>query len=481
MNTPEIIHELIRAVGVLADKHGYEAYIVGGYVRDTILKRPVTDFDVMVIGDGIDFAEKVADHFHIRTLVVYRHFGTAMLPMGEEHGDLKIEFVGARSESYREDSRNPEVRPAGLQSDLSRRDFTINALALSINQKTFGVIHDLFHGMDDINRRIIRTPLDPDMTFSDDPLRMMRAVRFASQLQFTIDEPTFDGVRRNAERLKIISQERITAELLKILASPKPSVGFELCYESGILDVILPELAALAGVEPQQGYLHKDVFRHTLKVLDHLAAMNDSPPLRFAALMHDIGKPRTKKFLPGSGWTFHGHEDVGARMVTGIGRKLKLPNDFTDYASKIVRLHMRPIQLVDEIVTDSAIRRLIFESGNDVDELLALCRADITSGNKDRVRQYLSNFEHVLTRVREVEEKDRLRAFQPPVRGDEIMRLFSLPPCKKVGQLKQLVEDAILDGIIPNEYEAALAYLMENKDRVLKSDETLPDGDSKNK
>ncbi len=474
MIQPDNIRNLIQQIGELADRYSAEAYIVGGYVRDTILKRPVNDFDIMVIGDGIAFAEKTAEHFHIRTLVVYRNYGTAMLPMGEPHGNVKIEFVGARSESYDRDSRNPHVTPADLHSDLSRRDFTINAMAMSVNRETFGTIYDLFRGMDDLNRKIIRTPLDPDMTFSDDPLRMMRAVRFASQLQFTVDESTLTGIQRNASRLSIISQERITDEFLKILSSPQPSVGLDLCYSTGILEVILPELAALAGVEPQQGYFHKDVFRHTLKVLDHLAAMSDSLPLRFAALMHDIGKPRTKKFITGSGWTFHGHEDVGARMVGGIGKKMKLPNDFIDYASKIVRLHMRPIQLVDEIVTDSAIRRLIFESGEAVDDVLTLCRADITSGNRDRVQQYLRNFEHVLNRVREVEEKDRLRAFQPPIRGEEIMTLFNLPPCRKVGQLKQLIEDAILDGLIPNEYPAAFDYLMKNKDIVLLQKDDIP-------
>lgn len=475
MNNPSPtsqLEPLIRQIGQIADREGLEAYIVGGFVRDTILRRPVTDFDVMVIGDGIAFAEAVARYYGIRTLVVYKNFGTAMLPMGEAFGHVKIEFVGARGESYEPDSRNPKVHPADLKTDLSRRDFTINALALSINSSTFGMIHDLFHGMDDLNRRLIRTPLDPDVTFSDDPLRMLRAIRFASQLQFTVDPEAIDSISRQVERLAIVSQERITDELLKILASPQPSVGLELAYRTGILQVILPEVAALAGVESQQGYQHKDVFRHTLRVLDQLAMVSDSLPLRFAALMHDIGKPRTKKFIPEFGWTFYGHEEVGSRMVSGIGKKLKLPNDFIEYAAQMVRLHMRPIQLVDEEVTDSAIRRLLFESGEHADDLMMLCRADITSGNKDRVQQYLKNFDHVVQRMSEVEEKDRLRAFQPPVRGDEIMRLFNLPPCRKVGQLKKLIEEAILDGIIPNEYEAALAYLMAHKDQVLNSEES---------
>ncbi len=466
----DIIHDVLNEVGRLADRHRFEAYVVGGFVRDTILNRPVSDFDVMVIGDGVRFAEIVAAHYGIRTLVTYKHFGTAMLPMGERYENLKIEFVGARRESYRAESRNPSVEPADLPDDLSRRDFTINALAQSINAETFGAVIDLFGGRRDIEQKIIRTPLDPAETFSDDPLRMLRAIRFAAQLQFTIDPVTFQGIKDHAERIGIISQERITDEMMKILASAKPSTGFELLLDSGLLERIFPELAALAGVETQQGYMHKDVFRHTLKVLDHLSAATDDLRLRFAALLHDIGKPRSKKFLDGAGWTFHGHEDIGARMVIGIGKKLKLPTDFFNYASKMVRLHMRPIQLVDEEVTDSAIRRLIFESGEDVDQLLLLCRSDITSGNKERVKQHLKNFDHVLRRVREVEEKDRLRAFQPPIKGDEIMKMFNIPPGKKVGRLKQLIEDAILDGLIPNEYQAAYDYLMLHKDEILNSD-----------
>lgn len=466
--THEWIQNTIREIGELADRMGLEAYVVGGYVRDSLLKRPLSDFDVMTVGDAIALAEAFAEKKGISTVVVYRNFGTAMVPLPLEGSNAKIEFASARRESYDRDSRKPHVLPADLQSDLARRDFTINTLAMHINAATFGRIEDPFDGRGDLDRQILRTPLDPDQTFSDDPLRMMRAVRFAAQLQFTVDPATLDGIRRNAARLEIVSQERITEELLKMLGSDKPSVGFYLMQDTGLLDVVLPELGALAGVEQQKGFLHKDVFKHTLKVMDNICEMTTDVRLRFAALMHDIGKPRTKRFIEGTGWTFHGHEDVGHRMVKGIGKKMKLPTDFIDYASKMVRLHMRPIQLVDEEVTDSAIRRLIFDSGQEVDDLLTLCRADITSGNKERARRHLKNFDHVLQRVREVEEKDRLRAFQPPIKGEEIMRLFGIPPGKKVGQLKKLIENAILDGVIPNEYQAAYDYLMRHKDEILK-------------
>ncbi|MCK6542962.1 CCA tRNA nucleotidyltransferase [bacterium] len=467
------MEELIKKIGAVADAEQIEAFVVGGYVRDRILGRNVTDFDVMVIGDGVRFAEHVAKAFRLQTLVVYENFGTAMLPMGEKYDHLKVEFVGARKESYRHDSRKPLVEVGDLQSDLSRRDFTINALAMRINAQDYGVILDLFNGRADLDKKILRTPLDPDETFSDDPLRMMRAVRFASQLQFTIDPITYDGICRNAQRIAIVSQERITDEFLKILGSPKPSVGLYLLESTGLLAIIFPELTWLSGVEQQQGYLHKDVFKHTLKVVDNIAEMTNDLRLRFAALVHDIGKPRTKRFVEGIGWTFHGHEDVGSRMARGIGKKLKLPNDFWLYVSKLVKLHMRPIQLVDEGVTDSAIRRLLFDSGADFDDLLTLCRADITSGNKERAKRHLENFQRVLDRARDVEEKDRLRAFQPPIRGDEIMQMFGLPPGPTVGALKKIIEEAILEGIIPNEYQAAYDHLMAHKDEVLQSAENM--------
>ncbi|HMW33536.1 MAG TPA: HD domain-containing protein [bacterium] len=467
------MEELIKKIGAVADAEQIEAFVVGGYVRDRILGRKVTDFDVMVIGDGVRFAEHVAKAFRLQTLVVYENFGTAMLPMGEKYDHLKVEFVGARKESYRHDSRKPLVEVGDLQSDLSRRDFTINALAMRINAQDYGVILDLFNGRADLDKKTLRTPLDPDETFSDDPLRMMRAVRFASQLQFTIDPITYDGICRNAQRIAIVSQERITDEFLKILGSPKPSVGLYLLESTGLLAIIFPELTWLSGVEQQQGYLHKDVFKHTLKVVDNIGEMTNDLRLRFAALVHDIGKPRTKRFVEGIGWTFHGHEDVGSRMARGIGKKLKLPNDFWLYVSKLVKLHMRPIQLVDEGVTDSAIRRLLFDSGADFDDLLTLCRADITSGNKERAKRHLENFQRVLDRARDVEEKDRLRAFQPPIRGDEIMQMFGLPPGPTVGALKKIIEEAILEGIIPNEYQAAYDHLMAHKDEVLQSAENM--------
>ncbi len=461
------MERLIKEIGRIADKEGFEAFVVGGYVRDLILRRPIQDFDVMVIGDGIAFAEKVAAQLKIQTLVVYHNFGTAMLPLGANYAHRKIEFVGARRESYHAESRNPVVVPADLQSDLSRRDFTVNAMAMRINEGHYGEIEDHFNGRQDLEDKVLRTPLDPDETFSDDPLRMMRAIRFASQLQFIIEDNTFQGIRRNAARIGIISQERITDEFIKMMTSNKPSVGLGLLHETGLLQYIMPELAALNGVEQQQGFLHKDVFKHTLKVVDNISESTNDVRLRFAALLHDIAKPRTKKFIDGIGWTFYGHEEVGSRMVKGIGKKFKLPTDFYTYVSKIVKLHMRPIQLVDEGVTDSAIRRLIFDSGEDIDELLTLCRADITSGNKERAKKHLANFENLLVRVREVEEKDRLRAFQPPIRGDEIMSMFALPPGKMVGALKKMIEEAILEGVIPNEYQAAYDYLMQHKDEVL--------------
>lgn len=464
------MESLIREIGRIADKEGIEAFVVGGFVRDQLLNRAVKDFDVMVVGDGVAFAEKVAEAFSIAAPVVYRHFGTAMLPMGDAYDQVVVEFVGARRESYRRQSRKPDVEAADLPSDLARRDFTVNALAMSINAATYGTIIDHFGGRDDLVKKILRTPLNPDVTFSDDPLRMMRAVRFAAQLEFTIDGPTFEGIRRNAARIGIVSQERVTDEFLKIMSSRRPSIGLELLHEGGLLAFVLPEVGALNGVEQQQGFLHKDVFKHTLRVVDNMAESSDDVRMRLAALMHDIGKPRTKRFVDDVGWTFHGHEDVGSRMVRGIGRKMKWPGDMTEYVSKLVRLHMRPVQLVHDGVTDSAIRRLIFDSGDDVDELLRLCRADITSGNKERVKRHLLNFERVLERVRDVEAKDRLRAFQPPIRGEEIMALFGLGPGKKVGALKKLIEEAILEGLIPNEHDAAYRYLMDHKGEVLNND-----------
>jgi putative nucleotidyltransferase with HDIG domain len=456
-------NKILTTIGALADQHNFEIYVVGGFVRDFFLKRDRSEMDFVIVGDGIKFAELLAKHLHLSKPTVYRHFGTAMLKWDE----MQLEFVGARKESYRGDSRKPQVEPADLPADLSRRDFTINAMAFALNAENFGALVDPFDGMKDLQARLLRTPLEPSTTFSDDPLRLMRGIRFATQLDFTIAEKTFKGMREMRERLRIISQERITDELLKIMAAPKPSTGFRLLDEAGVLEIIFPEFVALKGVEEYKGYFHKDVFNHTLMVLDNLAAMSDKLPLRLAALLHDIAKPRTKAFIPGKGWSFHGHEDVGARMLPAIFNRLRLSNDWLKYVQKLTRLHLRPIALTEEECTDSAYRRLLFQAGEDLEDLLMLCRADITSGNVKRRERHLANFDFVVKRLNEVEEKDRMRAFQSPVRGDEIMQVCGLTPGPLVGKLKSAIEDAILDGKIPNEQEAALAYLLEIKDDVV--------------
>lgn len=460
---------ILRTIGALADQHQVEIYIVGGFVRDFFLKRARgvfsadrSEMDFVIVGDGIKFAELLAKHLHLPKPTVYRNFGTAML----KWDDLQLEFVGARKESYRGDSRKPSVEPADLPADLSRRDFTINAMAFALNAEKFGALVDPFDGMKDLNDKLLRTPLEPGTTFSDDPLRLMRGIRFATQLDFKIEENTFNGMREMRERLRIISQERITDELLKILAAPKPSSGFRLLDDAGVLEIIFPEFVTLKGVEEYKGYFHKDVFNHTLMVVDNLAAVSDKIPLRLAALVHDIAKPRTKAFIPGKGWSFHGHEDVGARMLPAIFNRLRLPNDWLKYVQKLTRLHLRPIALTEEECTDSAYRRLLFQAGEDFEDLLMLCRADITSGNAKRRERHLANFDFVVKRLNEVEEKDRMRAFQSPVRGEEIMQVCGLTPGPLVGKLKSAIEDAILDGQIPNEHEAALAYLLSIKNSV---------------
>ena len=456
-------HRVVRRVGQLADDLGLGVYAVGGYVRDLLLGRPSKDIDFVVVGDGVAFARKVAKALGARTVIVYERFGTASIP----YRGYNLEFVTARAESYREDSRKPEVRQASLETDLARRDFTINAIALGIRASDLGVILDPFDGLGDLQRRIIRTPLDPIETFHDDPLRILRAIRFATQLEFHIERRTKEAIRSERQRLRIVSQERITDELLKILAARRPSIGFRLMAETGVLDVILPEVSALRGVEQIGRYHHKDVFEHTLKVVDRVARVAEDLRLRYAALMHDIAKPRTKAFKEGVGWTFHGHDEIGARMIRDISRRLKLPNDFSRYAEKLTRLHLRPIALVEEGVTDSAIRRLIVQAGDDLQDLLTLCRADITSRNPERVRRHLANFDRLVKRIHEVEEKDRMRAFQSPVRGDVIMQVCNIPPGPLVGKLKKMIEEAILDGRIPNEYDAAYQYLLQIKDEVL--------------
>ena len=459
----EITNPYLLHVGSIADEHGVEAYVVGGFVRDILLGRVGKDADVVIVGDAIAFARTVGETLRWNRIVVFERFGTAMIPLEEG----KIEFVTARTESYSKDSRKPVVESASLRSDLSRRDFTVNTLAASINKKNFGKIEDPFDGEQDIRDGVLRTPLEPDQTFDDDPLRIMRAMRFAAQLQFTIEEKTLDAMRKMRQRLRIVSQERITDEFLKILASPKPSIGLKLLYDTGTAEVVFPELRDMAGVEQRKDHHHKDVFLHTLQVVDNISATTENVWLRFVALVHDIAKPRTKAYQEKVGWTFHGHEEVGARMMKGIFRRMRLPMEHLPYVEKLVRLHLRPMVLVEETITDSAVRRLAFEAGDAIDDLMMLCRADITSKNPNRAAKYARNYDLVVQKIQEVEEKDRLRNWQPPVRGDEIMKVCGVKPGPIVGRLKNEIERAILDGEIPNEHDAALEYLKQIKDGVL--------------
>ncbi len=455
---------IFTVISEVADKNALETYVIGGFVRDLILNRPSPDIDIVTIGSGIELAQKVAKSLKPSPQVsVFKNFGTAML----KYSKLEIEFVGARRESYQRDSRKPIVEDGTLEDDQNRRDFTINAMAICLNRERFGELVDPFGGMIDIQRKIIRTPLDPDITFSDDPLRMMRAIRFSTQLGFMIDEKTLLAITRNKDRIKIVSKERIVTELDKIILAKKPSSGFKLLEKTGLLEIIFPELYRLKGQEEINGIGHKDNFYHTLEVLDRLASNSENLWLRWSALLHDIAKPTTKKFSGMLGWTFHGHNFIGAKMVPGIFKRMKLPlNEKMKFVEKMVQLHMRPIVLSEEEVTDSAVRRLLFEAGDDIDELMTLCEADITSKNQDKVVRYMNNFRLVREKLKDLEERDHIRNFQPPVTGEIIMEVFGLTPCREVGTIKDAIKDAILDGIIHNDYEEAYQFMLKKGDEL---------------
>ncbi len=451
--------EIFTIIEEESQKLKYDTYVVGGFVRDRLLGRPTKDMDIVCVGNGITLAEAVASRLvPIPRVVFYSRFGTAML----KHWDIEVEFVGARKESYRQDSRNPEVEVGSFQDDQERRDFTINALAVSLNESNFGEIIDSFGGLKHLEEKLIITPMDPNRTFSDDPLRMMRAIRFATQLQFTIDPKTFQAIADNKSRILIISKERITAEIEKIVASPLPSYGFKMLFDTGLLHLVMPEMAALHGVETKKGKSHKDNFYHTLEVLDNVAKKSNNIWLRWSAIFHDIAKPATKRFEPEIGWTFHGHEALGAAMLPRIFKKMKLPLDHKlKYVQKLVLLHLRPISLTKEQATDAAIRRLIFDAEEDLEDLMMLCEADITSKNLAKVNKYLEGYELVRQKVRDVSEADRIRLWQPPITGEKIMETFGLPPSKEVGLIKSAIREAILDGLIPNEFGPAYIYMLD--------------------
>lgn len=451
-------HPIFKIVMECADSLGVDCYVIGGYVRDLFLHRPNNDIDIVVVGSGIDLASCLKEKLGKRAyLSVFKNFGTAQI----KYKNLELEFVGARRESYHRDSRKPIVEDGTLEDDQNRRDFTINAMALSLNSKRYGQLVDPFGGLQDIDHKIIRTPLDPDITFSDDPLRMMRCIRFATQLSFFVEQETYNALSRNAERLDIISKERIVTELDKIMMSPKPSTGFVMLEDTGLLKRFLPEISNLKGVDVISGKGHKDIFYHTLQVVDNVAKAGGSLDLRYAALFHDVGKPASKRYDDKIGWTFHNHNFVGMKMIPGIFKRIKFPlNERMKYIQKMVELHMRPISLVESEVTDSAVRRLLFEAGNDVEDLMTLCHSDITSRNEAKVKKHIENLELVKQKMKDIEAKDHVRNFQPPISGDEIMHMFNLQPCSLVGELKSVIKDAILDGIIPNDYDAAKDLLL---------------------
>lgn len=451
-----ITHPIFKLISEAANQLNVDAYVIGGYVRDCILDRDTKDIDVVSTGKGIELAQVVAARLGGCNISVFKRFGTAMI----HHKELEVEFVGARRESYSADSRKPAVEDGSIKDDQDRRDFTINAMAISLNDDTWGQLVDPFNGREDLKKGVLRTPLEPAKTYSDDPLRMMRAIRFAAQLDFQIEEESFQAIYQHRERIAIVSQERITDELNKIILTKVPSKGFKLLFNTGLLHLVFPKMAELFGVDIINGKAHKDNFYHTLEVLDNISENTDNLWLRWAAIMHDIEKPITKRFHSKIGWTFHGHEDKGSRAVPEVFRDLKLPlNEKMKYVQKLVLLHLRPIALVQEVVTDSAVRRLLFEAGNDIEDLMTLCEADITSKNDDRVKRYMKNFELVRQKMKEVEEKDRVRSWQPPVSGEEIMQAFGIGPCRAVGTIKDAIKDAIMDGDIDNTREAALNFM----------------------
>lgn len=461
------ISQIFKYLNEAVEELHVEAYVIGGYVRDYFLQRPSGDIDVVCVGNGIELSEKFAKKVKSDNTAVFRNYGTAMVKCTVDNHQYQVEFVGARKESYSKNSRNPVVAQGTLEDDQNRRDFTINALALSLNTNNFGELIDPFGGILDLNLGIIRTPLNPDITYSDDPLRMMRAIRFATQLNFTIEENSLNAIARNAERIKIVSKERITDELNKIMKSKRPSIGFDLLEKTKLLELIFPECARLRGIEVIKGKGHKDVFYHTLKVLDNVAEVSDNLWLRWAALLHDIAKPDTKHFDENVGWSFHGHEVVGAKKTASIFNKLRLPtNEKMRYVQKLVSLHLRPQVLSQDSVTDSAVRRLLFEAGEDLDDLMILCNADITSANENKVKLFKENFALVKQKIVELEQKDFLRTWQPPITGDHIMKVFDIAPCMNVGIIKNAVKDAILDGVCENSFEAAFDFMLKEGEKI---------------